>query len=198
MRGSRHGVWHAVSRDWPSCWPSRARRRRRPAAATAAADPSVPGLEPAERADARRGQPADRAARLGVRRDPLQVTLANTNGCPVTTAAAGVPVTFSAPASGASGTFAASGSNTVTVGSDASGMASGGMFSANGSRRQLHDRRELGLRLGLVRDDEHRGRDPGDAQRARAGEPVGARRDALRAGRSRSGCSTRTATPSRE
>ena len=63
----------------------------------------------------------------------LEVALANTNGCPLTSAVAGVPVTFSAPASGASGTFASSGSSSVTVGSDTSGMASGAMFSANGS-----------------------------------------------------------------
>jgi hypothetical protein len=62
----------------------------------------------------------------------LQVALVNTNGCPLTTSLAGVPVTFSAPASGASGAFAASGSNTLTVGSDASGMAAAAMFSANG------------------------------------------------------------------
>jgi protocatechuate 3,4-dioxygenase beta subunit len=61
----------------------------------------------------------------------LQVTLANTNGCPVTTAVAGVPITFTAPVSGASGTFSASGSNSVTVGSDASGLVSAAMFSAN-------------------------------------------------------------------
>ena len=41
---------------------------------------------------------------------PLQVALGNSNGCPVTTAVAGTPVTFTAPAGGASGTFAASGS----------------------------------------------------------------------------------------
>ncbi len=62
----------------------------------------------------------------------LQVTLANTNGCPLTTALAGVPVTFSAPSSGASGEFAASGSNTLTVGTDASGMAAAAMYGANG------------------------------------------------------------------
>ena len=33
--------------------------------------------------------------------NPLQVALANTNGCPVTTAVTGTPVTFTAPASGA-------------------------------------------------------------------------------------------------
>ena len=60
------------------------------------------------------------------------MALVNTNGCPLTTAVAGVPVTFSAPATGASGTFASSGSSSVTVGSDASGTASGAMFSANG------------------------------------------------------------------
>lgn len=62
----------------------------------------------------------------------LQVALGNTNGCPLTTPLAGVPVTFSAPASGAGGAFAASGSNTVTVGSDATGMAAAAMFSADG------------------------------------------------------------------
>jgi hypothetical protein len=61
----------------------------------------------------------------------LQVALANTNGCPVTTAIAGIPVTFSAPSAGASGLFSASGSNTVTVGSDASGAASAPTFTAN-------------------------------------------------------------------
>jgi hypothetical protein len=59
---------------------------------------------------------------------PLQVVLANSDGCPVT-AVAGVPVTFSAPSAGASGLFAQSGSS-VVVGSDASGMASA-PFTAN-------------------------------------------------------------------
>jgi len=62
---------------------------------------------------------------------PLQVTLANTNGCPVTKDAAGVPVTFSAPATGAGGTFAGSGSSSVTVGADSSGSASA-QLTANG------------------------------------------------------------------
>jgi len=61
----------------------------------------------------------------------LQVAFTNSNGCPVTTAVAGIPVTFSAPTVGASGSFSASGSNAVTVGSDASGMASAPMFTAN-------------------------------------------------------------------
>lgn len=61
----------------------------------------------------------------------LQVAFTNSNGCPVTTAVAGTPVTFSAPTTGASGLFSASGSNTVTVGSDASGMASAPTFTAD-------------------------------------------------------------------
>ncbi len=63
--------------------------------------------------------------------NPLQVELANTNGCPITTAVTGVPITFTAPASGPSATFAASGSNTLTVGADATGSASAQMLTAN-------------------------------------------------------------------
>ena len=65
---------------------------------------------------------------------PFQVTLANSNGCPVTIAVAGTPVTFTAPANGsstASGAFAASGSSAVTVGADASGNAATPTFTAN-------------------------------------------------------------------
>ncbi len=61
----------------------------------------------------------------------LQVAFTNSNGCPVTTAVAGIPVTFSAPPAGASGLFSASESNAVTVGSDASGMAAAPGFTAN-------------------------------------------------------------------
>lgn len=60
----------------------------------------------------------------------LQVTLANTNGCPVNPVA-GTPVTFTAPASGASAGFAASGTSTVTVGADSSGNASAGTLTAD-------------------------------------------------------------------
>src|SRR5579872_3653762 len=62
---------------------------------------------------------------------PLQVTLANTNGCPLTTALAGTPIVFTAPASGPSGTFAASGTETIMVGADAMGNASAPGFTAN-------------------------------------------------------------------
>jgi adhesin/invasin len=61
---------------------------------------------------------------------PLQVALANTNGCPVTSVV-GTPVTFTAPSSGASGSFATSGANTVTVGADVSGNATAPTFTAN-------------------------------------------------------------------
>jgi hypothetical protein len=61
----------------------------------------------------------------------LQVTFTNSDGCLVTSALAGIPVTFSAPSAGASGLFSASGSSTVTVGSDATGTASAPAFTAN-------------------------------------------------------------------
>jgi hypothetical protein len=53
----------------------------------------------------------------------LQVELSNTNGCPVTTPLATIAITFTAPATGPSATFEASGSNAVTVGTDATGTA---------------------------------------------------------------------------
>jgi hypothetical protein len=61
----------------------------------------------------------------------LQVAFTNSNGCPVTTPVAGIGVTFSAPAAGSSGLFAATGANTATVGSDASGSVSAPPFTAN-------------------------------------------------------------------
>jgi hypothetical protein len=63
--------------------------------------------------------------------NPLQLELANANGCPITATVAGIPVTFTAPASSGSATFAASGANTLTVGTDAVGSASVQMFTAN-------------------------------------------------------------------
>jgi hypothetical protein len=63
--------------------------------------------------------------------NPLQVELANTNGCPITTTVTGTPITFTAPTSGPSATFAASGSSTLTVGTDAAGSASVHMLTAD-------------------------------------------------------------------
>ena len=61
----------------------------------------------------------------------LQVALTNSDGCPVTSATAGIPVTFSAPSSGASGVFSTSASNTVTVGADSAGAIAAPPFAAN-------------------------------------------------------------------
>jgi hypothetical protein len=63
--------------------------------------------------------------------NPLQVQLANSDGCPITTTVTGTPVTFTAPSSGPSATFAGSGSSTLTVGTDTSGSASVPMLSAD-------------------------------------------------------------------
>jgi hypothetical protein len=62
----------------------------------------------------------------------LQAAFANSNGCPVTTPMAGIPVTFSPSAtSGAGGVFSASGSSSVTVGSEASGAVTAPTFTAD-------------------------------------------------------------------
>ena len=61
----------------------------------------------------------------------LQVALVNKNGCPLTGSWGGISVTLTAPSSGPSGTFASSGSNEVTVGTDANGLASAPAFTAN-------------------------------------------------------------------
>jgi protocatechuate 3,4-dioxygenase beta subunit len=63
--------------------------------------------------------------------NPLEVTVINTNGCPITTPTAGIAVLFAAPGSGPSGTFSASGSNAVLVGTNASGSAAASQFTAN-------------------------------------------------------------------
>jgi hypothetical protein len=63
--------------------------------------------------------------------DTLQVALTNTNGCLITTPLAGIAVTFAAPGSGPSGTFLASGSNAVLVGTNAAGSATAPQFTAN-------------------------------------------------------------------
>jgi hypothetical protein len=60
----------------------------------------------------------------------FQVSLTNSDGCPVS-AAAGIPVTFSAPTSGASGTFSASGSDTLTLDSNSAGSIAAATFIAN-------------------------------------------------------------------
>jgi hypothetical protein len=72
------------------------------------------------------------SARLGTSfASPLAVTVANTNGCPITTPMAGIAVTFTAPSSGPSGTFASSGSNAALVGTGGQGSATAPGFTAN-------------------------------------------------------------------
>jgi adhesin/invasin len=61
---------------------------------------------------------------------PLQVQLANRNGCPLTGDLAGVSVRFEAPGSGASGVFA-TGSTVAVVGTNAQGVATAPSFVAN-------------------------------------------------------------------
>lgn len=62
---------------------------------------------------------------------PLEVQLANTNGCPLTGNLAGYDVTFDAPASGPSGIFASSGSREAVVGTNGQGIATAPAFTAN-------------------------------------------------------------------
>jgi len=62
---------------------------------------------------------------------PLQVELANTNGCPLTGDLAGVTVEFDAPGSGAGGIFSSNGTRVAVVGTDAQGMATAPAFTAN-------------------------------------------------------------------
>lgn len=92
--------------------------------------PSCPSSNPPNRLTLVGGTP--QSATLGSAfATNLQVAFTNSNGCPVTSAVAGVPVTFTAPSAGASGLFTGSGSSTVTVGSDASGMAAAPPFTAD-------------------------------------------------------------------
>src|SRR5438552_16809839 len=64
---------------------------------------------------------------------PRQVTLANTNGCAVTSNVAGSGVDFVAPSNGPSGTFAGSGGTEAVVGVNAQGLATAPTFTANGT-----------------------------------------------------------------
>jgi len=99
-------------------------------AATQPADTSCPTYNAPNALTLTGGTP--QSAKLGAPfAEPLQVTLTNTNGCPITTPLAGIAVTFAAPGSGPSGTFAASGSNAVLVGTSSTGSATASQFTAN-------------------------------------------------------------------
>jgi hypothetical protein len=62
---------------------------------------------------------------------PMSVQLSSSGGCPANSGLAGVSVTFTAPSSGASGTFSNTGTNTVTVGTNSQGAATAPTFTAN-------------------------------------------------------------------
>jgi hypothetical protein len=98
---------------------------------TAAADPgSCPSYNAPNALVLDGGTP--QSSRLGTAyASQLAVEVTNTNGCPLTTPLAGIAVTFAAPASGPSGTFASSGSNAVLVGTNSQGSAMAPMFTAN-------------------------------------------------------------------
>jgi protocatechuate 3,4-dioxygenase beta subunit len=61
----------------------------------------------------------------------LQVAVVDRHGCPLTVPLSGISVTFTAPTGGASGTFGSSGSTSITVGTDANGIATAPGFTAN-------------------------------------------------------------------
>ncbi len=62
---------------------------------------------------------------------PLQVQLANTNGCPLSGNLAGININFDAPGSGPSGVFTSTGSTQAVVGTNAQGVATAPAFTAN-------------------------------------------------------------------
>ena len=112
--------------------------------------------------------------------DPLQVTLANTNGCPITTPLAGIAVTFAAPGSGPSGTFSASGSNAVLVGTNAAGSATASQFTANtlaGGYQVVASSDYGSVSFSLVNTASGV---PATIAPALVGEPIGLRLDPLR------------------
>jgi protocatechuate 3,4-dioxygenase beta subunit len=78
-------------------------------------------------------------AQLGTQfQSPLQVGLAARNGCPVTGNLAGVNVDFVAPGSGAGGMFSSTGTGTAVVGTDAQGLATAPVFTANFTAGSYH------------------------------------------------------------
>jgi protocatechuate 3,4-dioxygenase beta subunit len=98
--------------------------------AAAAADSGCPTLNPPDELVVMGG--SGQTAQLGHPfGNPLQVALASSNGCPVTGNLAAVDVDFHAPSSGASGTFASTGTNAAVVGTDAQGVATAPLFTAN-------------------------------------------------------------------
>ena len=103
-----------------------------PSQSTTSSGPSCPAKNKPN--DLRLVAGSPQTAKIGTAFDTnLQVELVNKNGCPLTVTVSGISVTFAAPSSGASGTFASSGSNEVTVGTDGNGLADAPAFTANSS-----------------------------------------------------------------
>ena len=97
--------------------------------AAAAAAPTCPSPNPPDTMTESAGTP--QSARLGTAfQTSLAVSLGATDGCPITDPS-GVSVTFTAPSSGPSVTFAATGTNTATVGTTGAGGAMAPPMTAN-------------------------------------------------------------------
>ncbi len=127
-------------------------------------DVELSGVQSAERADARRRAPRRPRSSSSAFASRLQVALANTDGCPVRPPRRH-PGHLHRARERRERPFAASGSNTATVGADASGNAVRADVHRQRHRGQLHGHRQLAVRLGLVLADQHRRRDPGEDRR---------------------------------
>ncbi len=157
----------------------------------------VPDLQPAEHADPRRRHAAEREARHRRSTTDLQVALANTNGCPVTTPLAGIPVTFTAPSSGAERDLLDQRLERGARRHERLGTRDRARVHRQRLAGGYHRRRLIGLRHCQLLAREHRERRPRNdrtGHRRRASQQPSA---AATRSRSRRRCSTRTATRSR-
>ena len=152
----------------------------------------LPDLEPAERARLAGGTPqsASSASRSRTRcRSRWRTRTAARSP-----ALAGIEVTFAAPGSGPSGTFAGSGSSAALVGTNAAGSATASQFTANtlaGGYTVVASSDFGSVSFSLV---EHRERRSRLDRPALVGGPIGRRLDPLRTAAAGARCSTPTAT----
>jgi protocatechuate 3,4-dioxygenase beta subunit len=106
-------------------------------AGTASADGSCPAVNPPDELVLVGG--SGQTAQLGSPfQSPLQVQLVASDGCPATGNLAGIDVDFVAPASGPSGVFASTGTQTAVVGTDAQGVATAPGFTADFTAGSYH------------------------------------------------------------
>lgn len=87
---------------------------------------SFPAIDPVVQVTAQSGSPQSHAINGAF--GTLLVAMVTSNGLP----ASGVVVNFTAPATGASGTFGPKGGNTATATTDSNGLATSTLFTANG------------------------------------------------------------------